>query len=518
MMTRGTTSLRRRRAARLAALALALVLGGCRGGVLHRRGAVDLSTPPPAGAPAATFHLPPIAARTLPNGLTVLVAEYHELPIVVFHLLVQGGAAFDPAGKEGVAELTADLIRQGTAHRTAEELAREIEFLGGSIGGDAGYDFSTVSGEFLRKDLDRAFELFTDVALHPAFRPDEFRRVQGLTLAGIVAARENPSSIADRCFQAFLYGRHPYGHPTEGTEASVHRLTTADARTFYDRHYGPQGSVLVVIGDGRTDDLMARAEQAFGGWRSAASPPAALPVAARVQGRKVLLVDKPDATQAHIRVGNIAIARTDPSYVPAVVTGTILGGGFGSRLIDELRVKRSLTYGAWSYFITHRVPGDFRAATFTKVATAGEALTLTLDLLEAVRGLGRDGRGAVARPASPRRAIPAAARDAERAGRQARRAYRLRPAAHRSGGESTAHRRGLARRRADHCRPLRRPGERRRRRRRSGGDDRAADRRARSGRAHDTGGLWAGGRSARSTMRGEAGRRHQGMEIRRLSG
>jgi zinc protease len=364
---------------RLAAVVLVVAVG-CRGGMLHRRG-TDLSTPPPAGPPAAAFKLPPITERTLSNGLTVIVAEYHELPLVVFHLHMLGGSAFDPAGKEGVAGLTADLIRQGTTHRTAEELAREIEFLGGSIDGDAGYDFSTVSAEFLRKDLDHGFELFADVALHPAFRPDEFRRVQGLTLAAIVAARENPSTIADRCFQAYLYGHHPYGHPTEGSEASVQRLTTADARAFYDHRYGPQGSVLVMIGDATADELMARAEKTFGGWHSAATPPPALPVPTAVHGRKVLLVDKPDATQAHIRVGNVAIARTDPSYVPAVVTGTILGGGFGSRLIDELRVKRSLTYGAWSYFITHRVPGDFRAATFTKVATTGEALNLTLDLL-----------------------------------------------------------------------------------------------------------------------------------------
>ena len=367
-------------AARLTTLLAVLALAGCRGGMMHR-GAVDLTTPPPAGSPAAAFHLPPITTRVLPNGLTVLIAEYHELPIVIFQLLVQGGAAFDPVGKEGVAELTADLIRQGTAHRSAEELAREIEFLGGSVGGDAGYDFSTVAAEFLRKDLDRGLDLFSDVALHPAFRPDEFRRSQGLALAGIVAARENPSSIADRCFQAFLYGHHPYGHPTAGTEESVRRLTTADARAFYEHHYGPQGGVLVVIGDASADDLMTRAERAFGGWHSAATPPPALPVPPRLHGRKVLLVDKPDATQAHIRIGNVAIARTDPSYIPAVITANVLGGGFGSRLIDELRVKRSLTYGASSYFVTHRVPGDFRAGTFTKVATTGAALTLTLDVL-----------------------------------------------------------------------------------------------------------------------------------------
>ncbi len=361
-------------------LAAALLVAGCRGG-LARHAARDLSTPPPAGPPAAAFQLPPVTVRALPNGLTVLVAEYHEVPVVIFHLLVQGGAAYDPAGKEGIAELTADLMRQGTTRRNAEELAREIEFLGGNLGGDAGYDFSTVSAEFLRKDVDQGLDLFTDVARHPAFRSDEFRRGQGLTLAGIVAARESPSAIADRCFQAFLYGRHPYGHPSEGTEASVRRLTPVDARAFYDHHYGPQGSVLVMIGDLNADDLLARAERAFGDWRSPASPTVALPAPQRVHGRKFLLVDKPDATQAHIRVGNVAIARTDPTYIPAVVTATVLGGGFGSRLIDELRVKRSLTYGASSYFLTHRQLGDFRAATFTKVPTTGEALRLTLDLL-----------------------------------------------------------------------------------------------------------------------------------------
>ncbi len=223
--------------------------------------------------------------------------------------------------------------------------------------------------------------------MHPAFRPDEFRREQGLALAGIVAERENPSAIADRCFQAFLYGRHPYGHAAEGTERTVRGLTPADVREFYRRYYGPARAVLVVIGDAPADELAAKAERAFGGWRSTAEPPTALSDPTRVSGRRVLLVDKPDATQTHIRVGNVGIARTDPAYVPAVVTSTILGGGFGSRLIDELRVKRSLTYSAWSYFAARKAVGDFRVGTFTKVATSGEALGVTLDLLsEFVKG------------------------------------------------------------------------------------------------------------------------------------
>ncbi len=359
---------------------LAFAAGGCR--ALGRERGRDLTTPPPAGKPAAKLQVPPIQERKLSNGLTVLVAEYHELPLVVFQLLMQGGAAYDPAGKGGVAELTADLLRQGTQRRSAEELAREIEFLGGELSADASYDFSTVGAEFLAKDLDRGLDLFSDVVLHPAFRSDEFGRAQGMALAGIVAARDNPSAIADRCFQTFLYGKHPYGHASVGTERTVKSLTQGDIREFYRRYYGPARAVLVMIGDAPADVLAAKAERAFGGWHSAAEPPSALPAPARVTGRRMLLVDKPDATQTHIRVGNIAIARTDPAYVSAAVTSAILGGGFGSRLIDELRVKRSLTYGAWSYFAARKAPGDFRVGTFTKVATTGEALGVTLDVLD----------------------------------------------------------------------------------------------------------------------------------------
>jgi zinc protease len=154
-----------------------------------------------------------------------------------------------------------------------------------------------------------------------------------------------------------------------------------DVAEFYRRHYGPDGAVLAVVGDAPAAELVASAERAFAGWRGGAGRQMLLPLPTRVTGRRLLLVDKPDAQQAHIVVGNVGIARTDPDYVPALVTGTILGGGFGSRLLDELRVRRSLTYGAWSGFVPGRVPGEFQAGTFTKVETTGEALRVMLDVL-----------------------------------------------------------------------------------------------------------------------------------------
>ncbi|MEO6026578.1 MAG: pitrilysin family protein [Candidatus Binatia bacterium] len=353
-------------------------------GCAHRSSllATSKSTPPPIGPPAAAVTMPKVTEKVLSNGLTVLVSEYRSLPIMRFHLLLPGGGAYDPVGKEGIAELTADVLQQGTARRSAEALALEVEFLGGALGADAGTDFSTVEGEFLSKDLDAGLDLFSDIVLHPAFRPDELRRAQGLALTGIVASRENPSAIAEQCYARYVYGAHPYGHLSQGTEASLKRLTRPDVLDFYARHYVPDHAILVMIGDASAADLMAKAESAFGGWKRNGGTLATPPAPTHITGRHILLVDKPDATQTHIRIGNTAIARTDPSYVQAGVTSTILGGGFGARLIDELRVKRSLTYGAWSGFAARKAPGDFRMGTFTKVETTGEAVQVALDVLE----------------------------------------------------------------------------------------------------------------------------------------
>ena len=175
-----------------------LVAGCAQRPALLRRG---VATPPPIGPPAAAVRMPKVTERVLPNGLTVLVSEYHSLPIMRFHLLVPGGGAYDPAGKEGVAELTAALLDQGTTRRSAEELAREVEFLGGDLGADAGTDFSTVSGEFLSKDLDAGLDLFSRHRAAPGLsRRTSSGAPQGLALAGIVAARENPSAVAEVCY------------------------------------------------------------------------------------------------------------------------------------------------------------------------------------------------------------------------------------------------------------------------------------------------------------------------------
>ena len=330
---------------------------------------------------ADELRLPPVTRATFDNGLRVLVAEYHELPLVEFHLIVGAGAAQDPAGKEGLAALTAGTLTRGTGKLSASELARAIDGLGGRITATPGPDSTIVTAEFLSKDFRAGLALLRQVLLDPAFARDEVRRRRDEQAADIVAALENTSAVADKCFAGFLYGAHPYGRPIDGRSTTVPKLGRGDVADFYERWYRPNDTILVLVGDVAAAEATVRLREAFGAWRPrpdavaarAAPPP-------RLTARRVLLVDKPDATQTQIRLGNVAIARSDPEYVPATVANTILGGGFTSQLIEELRIKRSLTYSAWSAFVARLTGGDFRLGTFTKTPTTAETLALALSV------------------------------------------------------------------------------------------------------------------------------------------
>jgi zinc protease len=335
---------------------------------------------------ASGIQLPPVTRVTLDNGLRVVVAETHELPLVEFYVMIGAGAAQDPAGKEGVASLTADALTRGAGTLSAEAFARTVESLGGALGAQAGTDATIVNGEFLIDDFASGLDLLRQVLREPTFNADEIRRGREAQLAALVAALEEPATVAERCFAAFLFGDHPYGRWIDGNRASVEGLTQGDVRAFFDRWYRPNNAILVVVGDVTADAALAQIRTAFGGWDRGpdavperAGPPAAL------TARRVLLVDQPDASQAQIRVGSIAMPRSAPDLLPAQVANTVLGGGFSSKLIEELRVKRSLTYGASSAFVGRLTGGDFRISTFSKNATAVETLALALEVEEAFR-------------------------------------------------------------------------------------------------------------------------------------
>jgi len=335
---------------------------------------------------ASGFRLPPSVARTLPSGMRLFATEFRDLPLIDFVLIVEGaGSVRDPEGKEGLAGLTAGLLRRGTESRSASRIAEEVDFVGGTLDAEAGRDASRLTGEFLAKDADLAIDMITDILVHPAFAEEEVSRLKGEILSDLKAIKENPSAIAARRFNEVLYDGHPYGHPTSGWENTVEGLDRADAAGFHERHYAPDRVILVAAGDFVAAEMLDKLERRLGGWQAASVPVDPLPAPAAPRGRTVYLVDKPGSTQTQIRIGGLGMRRTDPDYIETQVANTIFGGGFTSRLVQEIRVNRGLSYGVGSRFVSLVERGPFYVSTFTKNETTRETIEVALDLLTGFR-------------------------------------------------------------------------------------------------------------------------------------
>ena len=337
---------------------------------------------------AQNVKLPASSRDTLDNGLTVILMPYAKVPVVHFRLIVRGGSASDPAGHEGLAAMTTSLMREGTATRTAEQIARSIDFVGGSLSVDAGLDYCAATTEVLSKDVDTALALLSDVVLAPSFPEEELERERKQRLAGLDAMKEEPAAVVSLVFSRSVYGSHPYGAQRNGTRRSIGEVTQADLRRFHASTFVPQNAVLAVVGDFAPGDMMTRVRNAFSAWRRGEAPAVALDRPVPLTGRRVVLIDKPDATQTQIRFGNTGIDIRDPDYFPVMVANTVFGSGFTSRLIEELRVKRSLTYSASSSFPAALHGGSFGIGTFTKNATMGEALDVIIAELKKYRTSG----------------------------------------------------------------------------------------------------------------------------------
>ncbi|HYS03768.1 MAG TPA: pitrilysin family protein [Candidatus Dormibacteraeota bacterium] len=358
--------------------------------VLLLPGACMLLAAAPAPAPAAGgatgFRVPAPVRMVLKNGLTVLVLERHSIPLVQLRLMVKSGSAADPAGKEGTAALTARLLKRGTKSRPAGQFFEEVEFVGGSIDTAAGIDASFVHGEFATRDLEIGFNLIADLVQNPVFRQEEFEKDKRLALADIVGRLDDPGVVARLAFASWLYGAHPYGRPVDGTERSVQAITRDDVAGFYETRYAPNNAVLAIVGDIDAAQAVLRAERYFSAWKRRALPETKIPEVTAVRGRRVLLVDKPDATQSQVRFGNTGIRRADPDYFPMLVGNTVLGGGFTSWLVNEVRVKRGLTYSIGSRLDALRAGGSFCVSTASKNASVIEAINLSLDQMRRLRG------------------------------------------------------------------------------------------------------------------------------------
>jgi zinc protease len=344
---------------------------------------------PPAGPPKP-FEFPNAAAKTLANGLRVFVVTDHSEPAVAARLLIMSaGSIKDPAGQPGVAQMTANLLTQGTAKRSARDIAEAIDFVGGSLSASSGKDATTVMLDVVKKDLNLGLDLMSDVVLHPAFRADELDRQRQQLLSNLTVQYSDPDYLASVVFSRVVYGSSPYGWPGEGTPETAKKLNRDDLAKFHDANYAPNESLLAFAGDVTPDEAFAVAEKYFGGWPKQDVSGAAPAAPSAVAGQHIWLIDKPDAVQTQIRVGKLGIRRNDPDYIPVEVMNRIFGGGYNSLLNTEVRVKKGLTYGAYSQFSPHRHAGAFLVGTYTRTEATVEATKLVVDLV------GRMSAGAV---------------------------------------------------------------------------------------------------------------------------
>ena len=279
-------------------------------------------------------------------------------------------------------------MREGTTNRTAPEIAEAIDLIGGSLTVASGLDYCAAKAEVMAKDIDAGLDLFSDVILNPVFPVEEIKRERKQRLAKLDALKEEPSSIASITFNKTVYGSHPYGRQSFGTKASLELLKREHLVDFYQRTFLPNNSMLVAVGDFNSQEILGKIKSVFDGWRPGARREVSLPPPSLVRGRNIVLVNKADVTQTQIRVGNIGVDIRNPDYFPITVANTVFGGGFTSRLVEELRVKRSLTYGASSRFSRYMFGGVYSIDTFTKNKTITETINVVLEELKKFRERG----------------------------------------------------------------------------------------------------------------------------------
>jgi zinc protease len=336
----------------------------------------------PASINAQSIHIPLHEKVVFKNGLTVLLLEKHGVPIVNFAALVKTGSAADPQSEEGLASITAQLLRKGTQKRTAQQFAADTDFTGGSIEADASADFSTVQGEFLNKDLARGLDLYSDALLHPVFPQPEVDKLLAQSLDGVRAAKDEARSVLGTYYNGYLYNGNGYGRAADGDEVSLTKIHRDAIVKFYETYYAPGNIILAVAGDFQTADMKKKLEGVFGQWPSKPVTAVKIPVLPPVKGRKLLLVDKPDSTQTYFGIGNIATAAGDPDRVAIRLVNTVFGGRFTSLLNEALRVESGLTYGAISAFDPRKAPGPFGIYSYTKNESTAQAIDMALQVLQ----------------------------------------------------------------------------------------------------------------------------------------
>ena len=333
---------------------------------------------PPRPLQPRPVTFPPFEIKKLANGLTVVLVSQNEQPSVSVRLIVRAGAAQDPKGKLGLAMLTATLLDQGAGNRTSQQIADDIDYIGGILSAGAGTDLSFVNTVVMKDDYLTGLALMADVVRRPTFLQAEIDRQKQQALSALKVAAEDPESVAGMVIDRLIFGFHPYGMPGGGTPESLQSLTRTDFVEFHKRYFVPNNALVAVVGDISHADAMAGIEKVFGDWASGELP-LFNPIAPPEATKRVIVIDRPDAVQTEIRVGQLGVPRRHDDFEALDQAVKILGGEGANRLQQVLRSQRQLTYGASADLDGYKYAGAIVAETDTQTPNTAEALRVIVD-------------------------------------------------------------------------------------------------------------------------------------------
>ncbi len=338
----------------------------------------------------AQVRLPRTESAVLPNGMQLIMAPRKEIPMVTVRLLVRGGAEADPRDRAGLGDLTGELLQRGAAGLNAAAFAEKLDSLGAALGINTNAQATTIQLDFLSKDAGPALELLAAAVGKPVFAEDEVKKALAESIDAVKSSKDEAGQAMGSYAAALMFGpQHPYGRVVD--ERSLGRITGADIAAFHRRHYVGRNMIAVVAGDFEPAAMRSRVEAMLGAlpegeayqWMPVLPPP-------KHEKARLLLVDKPDATQTYFSIMMPGVERGNPDRAGLWLVNTLFGGRFTSLLNDALRVNSGLTYGANSSIQWNRMPGTIRIGSYTKTETTVQAIDMALQVLRRLREKGID--------------------------------------------------------------------------------------------------------------------------------
>lgn len=348
----------------------------------------DRSRLPEIG-PDPPFTFPRIIRHRLPNALEVRTVEHHTMPVVTLVVQVDAGAVADPAGREGLAAIAADMLDEGTGDLSAIDVSEAFARIGADYDVDIGPDVTSFAVTALERFADRGAALLADVLLRPSLREPDFDRVRQLRLDRLRQLKDSPPAVAERAFLRLMYGDHAYGHLPIGNAAALGGLALQEVAEFHAARFQPSRTTIVIAGPLSHDDLLRIVEGAFSGWSDASPPVQGHPagdVEPMTPSARLAVVPREAAAQSEVRIGHLSAHRKSPDYSALLVMNAVLGGQFVSRINLKLREEKGYTYGARSGFDWRRGLAPFSLQASIHTGATADAIADCFAELHGIRG------------------------------------------------------------------------------------------------------------------------------------